>query len=473
MARKVTRELAEWAAGLTLGDVPEDVQRRAKLTLADITGIMVRARNDCESTPPLVDAIQAMGLAEGRFHAIGDSATYSSVGAALLNGTCAHSIELDDYHIRGGVHSSAPTAPAAFAGAELANTSGEDLLLGFIAGLEATHRIGLPLKGHWRPGFYSTPILGAYGAAVAAGKAMRLNADQIEHALGIVLSQAAGSGQFHVNGAWTKRFQVGNASPNGVIAASLARSGYTGAGEALEGHQGFFALMGENVEADRVVEELGTRWQLLDLAYKPHASCRGTHPAIDAAIALRAEHGLTLDQISDIEIRLGKLPYGLVGQPTERKRDPQNNVEGQFSVHYCVAVGLKLGRLAWDDYATQFRAPDVRALMQRTTAVLDLEREPKPRPGADPSEPPHESCIITMQTTDGRTVEKLITIPLGDPGNMLSEEDFRVKFNSLAERFLGAEGARELFDTLMNVEKEASAERIFALATPRVAVGAA
>ena len=120
----VTRELAAYAAGLKYEDLPSAVVERAKLLILDITGIMVRARHDAESTQSMIATVQRLGLATGYCTVIGDESGYAPTAAALLNGTLAHSLDFDDTHAQGSLHSSAPIVPAALAAAEMSESSG-------------------------------------------------------------------------------------------------------------------------------------------------------------------------------------------------------------------------------------------------------------------------------------------------------------------------------------------------------------
>jgi 2-methylcitrate dehydratase PrpD len=454
-------------AGLTLASVPAEVQERAKLLLADITGIIIRARHESESTPPLLETVRKLGLAEGRFHVLGDSGTYSASGAALVNAACGHSIELDDHHAIAHTHNASVVVPAALAAAEMANASGETLLLAVIAGLEVCCRVGLgthyrDLRGH---GFWMPPTAGAFGATAAAARALGLTADQTEQAFGLALSESAGSGQFLFTGAWSKRFQMGNAGMAGVVAASLAQQDYSGANEALEGERGFFQMFSPSKpNADRAVAGLGEQWEILEIAFKPHASCRSSHSHVDAAIALRNQYGLTLADVDHIDVHLYHSALVEVGLPQEVKRSPRTLVDAQFSVHFAIAVALKLGRQGWDDYRTELDDPEIRDVMQRTNAAHSEK--------AESHYPAYMAGGITIHTKDGRVLDQFTPIPLGDPANMLEPEAIRGKFTSLVLPFLGEQGARDLLDLLLNVEKAPRVERVFQLATPAVLTSA-
>lgn len=460
MRKQVTKELSQWLADLTLADVPAEVVERTKLIIADITAIAVRGRNDSESTPPLVAAIEALDLANGRFRGIGDARTYSATGATLLNATCAHSIEMDDTFSPRGTHTSCNVVPAALASAQIVGASGAQLLLGIIAGLETMCRVGLGRNPETPRDFHATPTTGAFGAAAAAAKVLGLSAAQTEHAFGIVLSETAGNMQFHLNGAWTKRFQVGAASAAGVMAAALAREDYTGSAEALEGDHGFYTLYAAgHGDPERVVAGLGRQWQILEIAFKPHSSCRGTHAAIDAAIDLRNAHALQFDEIEAVTIGLPRKPLDLVELlAAPNKLDPQTHVEGQFSINFTVATGLRLGRVGVDDYESQFRDPAVRDLMARTDVFED--------PEAAMLKPGTAAGSVRVRMKDGSEFHRVVTLPKGEPENMISRAEARAKFDYLVAPFLSDASSQALYDLILRLETEPSVDAYFEAATP-------
>src|SRR5271165_7401023 len=294
IAAGVTDTLSRYAAGLQLPDLPEAVVARTRLLILDLVGNIVRARHDAESTPPMLSAARVLGFAAGNTSVFGDVRRYTPAGAAFLNAALGHSLDFDDTHAAGSLHPGAPVIPAALAAGEMVGASGADVLAGIVAGYEVTCRVALALPAgeHYDRGFHPTATCGAFGAAAAAARVFGLSAAQVEGALGTVLSQCAGSLQFLVNGAWTKRFQVGWAAMNGLMAATLVREGFKGAAEALEGKNGFMHAYAPNPTTERAVQDLGEVFELMNTAVKPYPSCRYGHAGIDAALALRAANDL-------------------------------------------------------------------------------------------------------------------------------------------------------------------------------------
>src|SRR6266700_2177151 len=208
-----TATLAAYVADLKFEDIPPEVCARAKALTLDFLGSAIRARRDAESTPSLLNMLESLAL-DGK----GDSRPWTPAVAALLNGALGHSLDFDDTHADSSLHPSAPVVPAAFAVGEMVGASGRDVLTAVVAGYEVCCRLGNALDptSHYARGFHPTATAGTYGAAAAAGKLFGLSKDQIVAAFGVSGSQAAGSFQFLVNGAWNKRYQVGAAAMNGV-----------------------------------------------------------------------------------------------------------------------------------------------------------------------------------------------------------------------------------------------------------------
>jgi len=456
---EVTRPLSAFVAGLGYDAIPEKVTRRARLLVLDTVGIAVRARHDTDSTPAMMRAVADLGLDGGTARVFGDAAGYTPAGAALVNGALAHSLDFDDTHAPASLHPSAPVVPAAFAAAGMAGASGRDTLAGIVAGYEVICRVSKALvpSAHYARGFHPTSTCGAFAAAAAAARVFGLSPEQVADAFGIVLSQSAGSMQFLANGAWTKRFQIGNAAMAGLTAATLARAGYRGASEAFEGKSGFFAGYAPDPKPERAVEGLGRDWETLGIAVKPYPACRGMHAAVDAALELRLRHNLTDDAVRRVRVGLADTALFLVGRPEEQKRDPQNVVDGQFSGHFGVAVALREGRFGWDDYATHLSDATTRALLQRIELVHDAR--------AEAAYPEQIAATVAVETTDGRTHEAFVPVPRGEPETFLSADELRAKFAALVTPVIGQAQEARLFQAVTQLDERSVAE-VFAAAAP-------
>jgi len=454
----VTTQLSDFCASIRLDRLPPEVVNRARFLVLDLVGNIVRARHDAESTASFLGAVRAMGMAAGNAGVFGDAARYTPAGAAFLNGALAHSLDFDDTHAAGSLHPGAPVIPAALAAGEMTGASGADVLAAIIAGYEVTCRIALALPAgeHYDRGFHPTATCGAFGAAAAAARVFGLDADGVAGALGTVLSQAAGSLQFLVNGAWTKRFQVGWAALNGLMAATLVREGFKGAAEALEGKHGFLRAYAPNPKPERVTQDLGRVFELMHTAVKPYPSCRYGHAGIDAALALRAANDLQPREITSVRLGLPKSGMILIGDPPDKKSNPQNVVDGQFSGPFVVASALATGAMGWDSYAL-LQDETIRALLPKVRCEFDPEIEAE--------FPTNMSGKLTIEAR-GRRFEQKIVVPKGEPSNFLTEAELRTKFAGLANSVLGSERAATLADAVLAIDRTADVSSLMRLASP-------
>ena len=424
-----TRTLARFVHELSYDRLPPEVRARVPALALDLAGIMVRARHEAESTPAMIAAVRRLGLAQGACTVIGDAAGYSPAGAAMVNGTLAHSLDFDDTHAPGSLHPSAPIVPAAFAAAEMMGADGKATIAAIVAGYEVQIRLSLALDpaAHYDQGFHPTATCGAFGAAAAAGRLLGLDAEGLTHAFGIVLSMAAGSLQFLVNGAWTKRSHVGHAALCGLTAATLAKEGYQGAADAIEGKWGFLHAYAPAADAAKVVAGLGTRWETLKIAVKPYPSCRYSHAAIDGIRELARAHGIKAEEVEAVAVGLPEAGWKIIGDPEAAKQSPASVVDGQFSMAFCGAVTLRTGGLVWDDYAHHLGDRDTLALCQRIQTRID------PRAQAD--FPAEMSASVQITTARG-AFQTYVRVPKGEPANFLSAAELRAKFDGLVAPYL-------------------------------------
>lgn len=419
-----TQILAAFAAQTRTADLPSDVPARALALTTDLIGSAVRAANEADSSPAILAALARLGMDRGdECLVFGLNRRYPPAAAALLNGAFGHSLDFDDTHADSSLHPSAPVVPAALAAAELTGASGADFLAAVVIGFEVCCRLGLALDpaAHYARGFHPTATAGVFGAAAAAGRLLSLDAAGIANAFGIAASQASGSLQFLENGAWNKRYQVGEAAMKGLIAATLAAEGFVGSADAIEGRHGLLQGYSDGADAARATAGLGSVWETLNIGVKPYPACRYTHAAVDGILRLRREHGWRADDIESISVGLHRNGITLVGEPLAGKRRARSIVEGQFSMPFAAAVALTRGRFGWDDYDL-LGAPDIDALADRITVARDTSLEGLRHPfGA--------TLAIVAR---GKTTSLRIDDPSGEPETFPSAEACAEKFRTLA-----------------------------------------
>ena len=339
-AESVTRQLAEALAAATFADLPPHAIMDTRRSVLDWLGSALAG-----AVEPPARMVQSVVATLGR----SDDATVfaggrsSAAGAALANGVASHILELDDIHKGSTVHAAAPIIPAALAVAEREHADGQRFLLAVAVGYEAALRIGEAVNpSHYRF-WHPTGTAATFGAAAAAGSLLQLSVAQMLDALGSAGTQAAGLWEFNADGAMSKHLHPGKAAFNGILAADLARQGFTGASRILEGERGFFRAMSESHDASRITDGLRARWKISENCYKLHACCGHTHSAIDLALEIRAENGWSaadvLEQVAGIHIETYGPGYEIV-----KNMAPATPYQAKFSIAYCVAAALLEGR---------------------------------------------------------------------------------------------------------------------------------
>ena len=446
---EITRRLAEFASRIEHDGLPAPVRERTKALIADHIAIAYRARQEAAICPSIAAALKGLGLSAGEASVIGDARGYAPPAAAFFNGALAHCLDFDDTHARASIHPSAPIVPAALAAAEMSSASGPDCVAAITAGYEVQIRLSLALgpSAHYARGYHPTATCGVFGAAAAAGRILGLGTEEMVHAYGLCGSQAAGSMQFLADGAWNKPFHVGYAAMSGLIAASLAREGFRGAADAIEGRAGFLASYAPSPEPEEAIRNLGSEWETLDIAVKPYPSCRYGHAAMDALIALRTDHRLDADAVDSVQIGLPQTGWRLIGDPEPEKQNPQNYVDGQFSMPFVAAVALREGGMSWDSYAVHLQDPRTRSLCRRISSVVD--------PEVESHFPAHMAGSARVRTRDGEELEKLVVVAKGEPENFPSAAELRAKFDGLIGDYLPGEQRVELAEALDGFEDAA------------------
>jgi 2-methylcitrate dehydratase PrpD len=456
----VTRKLSEFTAGLRFDNLPDEVVERTRLLIMDHVGIALRARHAAALNDAMSAALAKLGMGAGAGSVIGDEKGYAPTAAAFYNGNLAHSLDFDDTHARGSIHPSAPIVPAAFAAAEMADADGRDIISGIVAGYEVQIRLSMALKPseHYARGFHPTATCGTFGAAAAAARVFGLTTDKIANAFGLAGSQAAGSMQFLLDGAWNKPFHTGYAAMSGLIAASFAAEGFRGAGEAIEGKAGFLHAYAPHPDPEAAVAALGEKFETMDIAVKPYPSCRYGHAAMDALIDLRAANDIDYQEITSVEVGLPRTGWNLIGDPEGDKQSPKNYVDGQFSMPFVAAVALRDGKMGWDSYAPHLKDDETLALCKRIRTVVDKQVED--------AFPAHMGGLVRVHTGRGE-FEKMVVIARGEPENFLSGAEMRAKFDDLTGPYLGEADRDALAGALLALDGCTDLSGVLALTRPR------
>jgi 2-methylcitrate dehydratase PrpD len=344
--------------------------------------------------------------------------------AAFANGGMSHARDYDDTHDTAVLHAGVSTVPAAIAAGQLrGGFTGADLIAAVAAGLETTCRLGLATRLDLiESGFIYTSLLGYFGATAAAGRAFGLTAEEMLNAFGIVYSSVAGNHQVTRDASLMKRLQPGLAAQAAVVAVQLARRGIRGAQHVFEGADGFFRvyLHGE-VDPEVVRKDLGRRFELLGLSYKPYPCCRDVHTAVDAVLQARARAPHPADDIQSIRVGVTAPGYQMVCVPEQVRLAPRTIVEAQFSIPYTVAAAWIDGALGIGHFSDEgLQRADILELAGRVRPYVDAEIDRDWRRFVTPAR-------VTVQFRDGQTIETRVDYPKGHPRNAMTDAEFAAK----------------------------------------------
>jgi 2-methylcitrate dehydratase PrpD len=404
------------------GDVPEEVLERARYLVLDAVGLAF-ASTGYDFPTKARDALGRLGA--GEHPVLGMPDRLSPRDAATLNGVLVHGMDFDDTHIPAVTHVSAAALPAAISAACTAGPAGattRDLLLAYVLGVEVSARVGLGGAGGFHDvGFHPTAVAGAFGASVTAAKLWGLDAAGITAAQGVVGSMSAGLLEFLEDGSWTKRLHPGWAASSGMTAASFAEQGWTGPAAVYEGRFGLYAthLQQRESDASAVADGLGERWELMRTAVKPYPICHFIHAFADAALALRAEHGLTADDVRSVRCAIHPVPGKVVCEPPANKWEPRDEYDAKFSLPYVVATALRRGRFGLAELSDDaLRDPATIDLAHRVEVVEDHE-------GAFPRA---YSGYVELELADGRRLSRREQVNRGHDERPLTNDDVAAKF---------------------------------------------
>jgi 2-methylcitrate dehydratase PrpD len=372
--------------------------------------------------------------------------------AAWVNGGMSHARDYDDTHDTAVLHAGVSAVPAAIAAGQLrGGLSGADLIAAVAAGIETTCRLGIATKLDLiESGFIYTSLLGYFGATAAAGRALGLTAHEMLNAFGIIYSSVAGNHQVTRDASLMKRLQPGLAAQAAVVAVQLAKRGIRGAQGVFEGADGFFRVyLHGHVNADEVRKDLGQRFELMNLSYKPYPCCRDVHTAVDAILQLRAKAHRPASDIEMIRVGVTTPGYQMVCVPEHVRQAPGTIVEAQFSIPYTVAAAWIDGGLGIAHFSDEgLQRTDILDLTKRVKPYVDTEMDRDWSRFVTPA-------AVTVQFRDGLTVHARVDYPKGHPRNPMTEAEFAAKTTdcaTFAARPLAADTAARLIATVGKLE---------------------
>ncbi|MDO9359326.1 MAG: MmgE/PrpD family protein [Polaromonas sp.] len=423
-----TAHLAAFAAGLRFEDIPDAVIRKTEDLLVDWFGSAVAGKGS-RPVETITKFAASMGPASGPAELLINRGSSSAYFAAMANAAASHVAEQDDVHNGSVFHPATVVFPPALAMAQTLGSSGQALLTAAVAGYEVGIRVGEFLgRSHYKV-FHTTGTAGTLAAAAAVGSLLGLNAAQMQHAFGSAGTQSAGLWEFLRTAADSKQLHTAHAAGAGLMSACLARDGFTGAAQILEGPQGMAAGMSSDADAARLTDGLGTRWATVETSFKYHASCRHTHPAADALLQVMKANNLKPADLARVVTHVHQGAIDVLGPVV----NPATVHQSKFSMGTVLALVARFGHAGLVEFDKHFQEELTVVLRDRIEMQIDDE--------VDSAYPRRWIGKVTVTTTDGRVLQGRVDEPKGDPGNTLSRDEITAKAQRLAAFSQGASEA--------------------------------
>lgn len=437
----LTERFAEFVTSLRFDDLPAGVVTKAKLILRDGIGNQIAASAISEPGGRVVELYTEWG-GKPEATVVGYGVKIPAPLAALCNGALGHGVELDDAHGSGLLKAGSVLIPAAFATAETAAVTGQQLLAGLVAGYEISVRLAKAINpGHRQRGYHTTSTVGTIGAAAVAAKLLGGDAEEIASAIGLAAMNSAGIQSYLDFPCMAKPLGPGRAAFNGVLAGTLAVRGFTGPKTALESGEGFLHAMTDSVRESDLLDGLGEHFTIMEVGFKPHAACRYAHGPIDLAQQFHRVDGIRSGDVETLEIRASQLAVRQASKP-----DCPVLGTAMGSTEFGVALALARGSNGLKDYWDGFGDQDVHALAKR------IRMQPEPEFGVG-----GRQSIIDLKTRDGRILTRRQEEPRGEPSNPLTPDELAAKYFSTATLVVDRAQAERVAEVVMNLENEAEA----------------
>jgi 2-methylcitrate dehydratase PrpD len=377
-----------------------------------------------------VDSLGRQGVAPVLFEAAG----CDPVRSAFLNATYAGSIDADDTHVGSMLHPGAIVFSAALAIGSKVGATGSDFIAAVAAGYEAMIRIGLSIQPtHFNRGFQSTATCGGFGAAVAASRLLFGHdavADQrIAETIGIVASFSGGLTQFYQSGSTVKRIHAARAAENGVAAALMVGSGFSGPPDILEGSNGFARAYADGFAPETIARGLGDEFLLDGVTVKGHACSARLQAAVEGTVALCREHNVDVADIEDVYIGI---PAVILGRLTIPR--PVDVQAAQMSLPHTVALAAVLAPSANDGFALSVKNyedslndPVVKAVERRVRCEVDPRVESATTAESVPAH-------VVLRLASGAGYSTFVAASKGSPSRPFTSTDHVVRFHRELER---------------------------------------
>jgi 2-methylcitrate dehydratase PrpD len=453
LLENATRELARFAAEAPSRDIPPEVLERIKLSFLDGLGVCLRGTT-FPWTQMVREVVQHEG-GNGIASLWGAGAKTSLTNAVLVNATAGHAFEMDDIHKESIVHPNSLAVPVALALAEAdPSRSGRDIATALALGYEVGLRIGnAATTSLFLNGFHPQGTTGAFVAAATAGRLLGLDATRMQHALGIAGSLGAGL-MAAQEGAMVKRLHAGRAAQSGMLAALLAKRGFTGISDVVEApYGGFLSSLSRTPNVARLMDGLGDDWEAGKVGFKMYPNVTSIHAALDGLRSILVEDDVTASQIAEIRVGCGHMTF----VHTAWDYRPAGTTAAQMNMYYGLGVMAQRQNISAGDYSDDAIAdPQILSFLPRIAIAVDADIESR-----GPAF--RHAARIAVRTTDGRSLQREVWHRRGSPENPVSRHEVEEKFAANVDQLLDASAAARLKSLAARLDVLADANEIVAI----------
>ena len=443
----LNEEIAAWASFYRDDALPGSVVDSTKLRLVDIVGCMLGAVGHPDVVKTRAVAAEAFPGTQTRSIPFADGT--SMAGAALINGTAALVLEFDDSHLESALHSSSPVIAAALPVAHVQRCTGRAFITAVAIGNEMTCRLGLAAPGKFHQnGFHPTGIFGTFGAIYAVARCLSLDASKTADAIGIGGSLSSALMASWEDGSAAKSLHAGFSALAAVNAAFCAKNGVSGPRGVFDGRLGFFKAHVQDESYPfafgRVTDGLGDEWEALKIAPKAYPCGHYIQPLIDAALALRRQHGIVPEQIDSISCSIPAHVVPLVAEPAAEKRRPKTSFHARFSLQHCIAEAMIDGTLDRNSFdARNLQDRRYNALADKVHAVVDPLATDRSQLGGR----------VEIELQDGRKAVFIVEHMRGMPQNPMTTDDIVRKFRCNVGDLMPDKQSDRIVDMIMSLER--------------------
>lgn len=446
----VSLKLAEEAINLFNSELPVTILNSAKQAIIDQYGLQIAGSEFSWSKSVYkVETIYNNGHGSSSVTRYGDKV--SPIQAAFINSCFAHAQDFDDSHQEAQTHPGSVIIPAAIAIGEQLGLNGKTILKAIAIGMEVMLRLAHSLcPACIEGGHHTPPTIGPFGSTIACGLLLNLNSTQLANALGICGSYSGGLVEYTVSGGSVKRIHTGLGARAGLEAALLAQEGLTGPTSIIEGPKGMWSIYGRGKAfPERLFDQLGQKYLLQTIMFKPYNCCYLIHPAIEAFLDICSKNTLAEEDIASVAVGLSKFSVSHVGKISI----PTDELGAQFSTSFTLALSLVSAPPGmWSYTKDSLTNKKILSLAQKISVYLDAE--------ADSEFPKKNGCIVTIQTTKKTQFSRRIKDPKGSPLNLLTVDDVKSKFLLNTIPILGKEKSEEVYKTLISFDQLSNIDRL-------------